>query len=150
MEKEKEIQAFVENFSLIKACVGWSAEEFAKHVGTTRQTINNVENKKYKMSVILYNAMRYALDDEIRTHPEDTKMLQIFLDAFVDNPNDFEKYSKEQRDEIMQKTRLLSPAIQSKTISRKEVSTAWVGLVGAAVVAGAIATITLGAWKNRK
>ena len=48
MITDQEIKCFLDNFQLIKASVGWSSEEFADRVGTTRQTINNLENKKYK------------------------------------------------------------------------------------------------------
>ena len=104
------------------------------------------------MTKVLYAAMRYALDDEIRNQPEETEMLRVFLDAFVDNPNDFEKYTPEQREEIYQKVRLVSPAIKTKSMTRREASKEWVALmVGAAVISGAaIAATSLWALKKHK
>ena len=95
MITEEAKQRFVNNFHLIKASVGWSAEEFAERVGTTRQTINNVQSNKFRLSNILYAAMRYALDEEIRANPKETYILKVILDAFVDNPDDYEKLLNE-------------------------------------------------------
>ena len=148
MINEEAMQRFEDNFSLIRKAVGWSAEEFADRIGATRQAINNIENKKNKLSKIMYSAMRYALDDEITTNPEETEMVKVMIDAFVDHP---EKYSDEQKEEIMNETKLLSSAMKDKNTSRKEVSKQWKKvLISLGVIsATAISAILLGTWRKR-
>ena len=148
MINEEAMQRFEDNFLLIRKAVGWSAEEFADRIGATRQAINNIENKKNRLSKIMYSAMRYALDDEISSHPEETEMVKVILDAFVDNP---EKYTDEQKEEIKNETKLLSSAMKDKNTSRKEVSKQWKKvLIGLGVLTGAaIPAIIIGTWRKK-
>ena len=148
MISEEAMQRFEDNFLLIRKAVGWSAEEFADRIGATRQAINNIENKKNRLSKIMYSAMRYALDDEISSHPEETEMVKVILDAFVDNP---EKYTDEQKEEIKNETKLLSSAMKDKNTSRKEVSKQWKKvLIGLGVLTGAaIPAIIIGTWRKK-
>lgn len=148
MYTDKEIERFEEVFPLIRRTVGWSAEEFGEKIGVSRQTINNLENKKYKLTKTPYIAMRYVLDDEIEKHPDETEMLKVILDSFVDHP---EKYDKEAKDKIYKAANLLSPAIKTKQSSRKEVSNEWKTiLVGLGVITAAtISAILIGTWKKK-
>ena len=152
MVSKTEIENFKKEFPLIKKMVGWSDKEFGDKVGVSRQTINNLENGKYGLTKTLYIAMRYVLDEEINAKPEETKMLKVYLDAFVDHPNNPE-YTPEVKAAMRKKAKLLAPAIEKKTLSREEVSSEWIGaIVGiGAIVAGAIAAIiagSVGAWKK--
>ena len=114
-----EIDRMQERLLLIRTVVGWTAEDFGNRIGVTRQTINNLEKSRIKLSKTQYIAMRSVLDEEIRTYPEETKMLQLILDAFIDHP---EKYSEEERRELLSKANLISPSILTKTMTRKDVS----------------------------
>ena len=148
MVTDQEINRFEEVFPLIRRTVGWSAEEFGEKIGVSRQTINNLENKKYKLTKLLYSAMRYALEAEIQGHPDETEMLKVILDVFVDNPD---KYSKETKDKIYKAANLLSPAIKAKQTNRKEVSSEWkTVLISLGVItATAISAILIGAWRKK-
>ena len=73
-------------FPIIRRETGWSQEEFGERIGVTRQTINNIENKKNNLTKTLYIATRYVLDDVIKKHPSETEMLKLLLDVVVDNP----------------------------------------------------------------
>ena len=148
MINEEEMKRFEDNFLLIRKAVGWSAEEFADRIGATRQAINNIENKKNRLSKIMYSAMRYALDDEIASHPDETEMVKVILDAFVDHP---EKYTDEQKEEIKNEAKLLSSAMKDKDTTRKEVSKQWKKvLISLGVIsATAISAILLGTWRKR-
>ncbi len=151
MITESEKQRFVDNFHLIQASVGWTSEEFANRVGTTRQTINNVQNKKFKVSNILYAAMRYALEEEIRDNPEETEILKVILDAFVDCPNDYDKYPEATRKAMLEKARMLVPAIETKACDRKTISLEWTNAMIniAALTSVAIAAIVIGIWRKK-
>lgn len=143
----KEIQRFQDSLLLIRRTVGWTAEEFGEKIGVTRQTINNLEGKKVPLNKTVYIAMRSVLDNEIKTYPNDTEMLLVILDIFVDNP---EKYSDTQRKELLAKANLMSPAILAKTTSRKTVSQEWLKTAGAILgTAIGIGTITIGAWLTK-
>lgn len=145
---DKEVERFEENFQIIRKSVGWSAEEFGNRIGVTRQTINNIENKKYKLTKSLYLLSRYVLEQEIKTHPDETEILKVILDAFVDHP---EKYNQKTKDKIYQETCLLTPAIKTKNSNRKEVSKEWKAiLVGLSVIASsAIAAIAISSWRKK-
>ena len=53
MVSEEEMKRFEDNFLLIRKAVGWSAEEFGDRIGVTRQAINNLENKKNKLTKMM-------------------------------------------------------------------------------------------------
>lgn len=148
MFTNEEIERFEEIFPLIRRTVGWSAKEFGEKIGVSRQTINNLENKKYKLTRTPYIAMRYVLDDEIEKHPDETEMLKVVLDSFVDHP---EKYDKESKDKIYKAANLLSPAIKAKQSSRKEVSNEWKSILTSlgVITAATISAILIGAWKKK-
>lgn len=151
MVTNEEIERFDEIFPLVRKAVGWSAEEFGDKIGVTRQTISNLENKRIKVSKTTYIAMRFVLDEEMENHPDETEMLKVVLDSFVDNP---EKYTDEQREEIRKKTELLSSAIKTKTITRKEANNEWKVLLALSIMGGSvmgiISSIVLGAWRKKK
>ena len=148
MVTDEEIKRFEEVFPLIRRTVGWSAEEFGERIGVSRQTINNLENKKYKLTKTPYIAMRYVLDTEIEAHPDETEMLKVILDAFVDHP---EKYDKEAKDKIYKEANLLSPAIKTKQSNRKEVSNEWKTILISlgVITATAISAILIGTWRKK-
>lgn len=124
---------------LIRRAVGWSAEEFGERIGVTRQTINNLEtpNPRSTLTKTQYIAMRSVLDVEIHQHPEDTAMLRLILDVFVDHPNN---YDDEERKALLAKANMLTPSILAGTTTRKAVSEE---LTGAAVATGIITTAML-------
>lgn len=151
MITNEEMERFNDIFPLVRKTVGWSAEEFGDKIGVTRQTISNLETKKIKISKTTYIAMRFVLDEEMEKHPDETDMLKVVLDSFVDNPD---KYTDEQREEIRKKADLLASAIKTKTASRKEANNAWKAFLAISVIGGSvmgiISSIVLGAWRNKK
>ena len=149
MTKDKKIVTFQALLPSIRRATGWTAEEFGKKIGVSRQAISNLETGRFNLTKTHYIAMRYVLDEEMDEHPDDTEMLRLLLDALVDNP---EKYSEEEKNQIRQKAELLAPAINKKTGNRKEVSKEMIKIIGAltAIATGAIITsIVLGSWKNK-
>lgn len=131
----EEILRMQENLLLIRRTVGWTAEAFGESIGVTRQTINNIEAGRNKLTKTQYIAMRSVLDAEINQHPDETEMLRLLLDVLVDSP---EKYSSDEIKELVSKANLMSPSILAGTTSRAEVSKEWMkiacGLAGVATV----------------
>ncbi|RJV24828.1 XRE family transcriptional regulator [Coprococcus sp. AF18-48] len=131
----EEILRMQENLLLIRRTVGWTAEAFGERIGVTRQTINNIEAGRNKLTKTQYIAMRSVLDAEINQHPDETEMLRLLLDVLVDSP---EKYSSDEIKELVSKANLMSPSILVGTTSRAEVSKEWMkiacGLAGVATV----------------
>lgn len=123
----EEIQRMQKNLLLIRRAVGWSAEEFGEQIGVTRQTINNIESGRNKLTKTQYIAMRSVLDAETAKHPEGTKMLRVLLDALVDHP---EKYTDHEADELLKQANLMSPSILAGAATRKEVSDEWIKTAG--------------------
>ena len=131
----EEILRMQDHLLLIRRTVGWTAEAFGERIGVTRQTINNIEAGRNKLTKTQYIAMRSVLDAEINQHPDDTEMLRLLLDVLVDSP---EKYSGDEVKELISKANLMSPSILAGTTSRAEVSKEWMkvagGLAGVATV----------------
>ena len=131
----EEIKRMQENLLLLRRTVGWTAEEFGEKIGVTRQTINNIENGRNKLTKTQYIAMRSVLDAEMVQKPEDTEMLKVLLDVFVDHP---ENYSIESRNELLSKANMMAPSILAGTTSRADVSKEWMKVAGAVVGIGAL------------
>lgn len=134
----EEIARMQEHLLLIRRTVGWTAEEFGERIGVTRQTINNIESGRNKLTKTQYIAMRSVLDAEMAQSPDDTKMLRTLLEILVDNPDN---YSKEDRDILLSKANMITPSILSGASTRKEVSKEWVATAGK--IAGGAAALSL-------
>jgi len=154
----EEIIRMQENLLLIRRTVGWTAEDFGERIGVTRQTINNIENGRNKLTKTQYIAMRSVLDAEIAQAPEDTQMLQVLLDVFVDHP---EKYQDKEREQLLSKANLMAPSILAGTASRATVSKEWISvagaIIGSSIALGAllgpiglgVGSVTTGAWLSK-
>ena len=137
----EEIVRMQRHLLLIRRAVGWTAEEFGQRIGVTRQTINNIESGRNRLTKTQYIAMRSVLDAEMLQSPdEDTEMLRLLLDALVDHP---ENYTAEERERVLEKANMLAPSILAGATSRAKVSKQWLKDVGA--LAGLSAGALLGA-----
>ena len=61
MKYEKEREIMKHNLKYIRGYLGLTEEDFAKLLGVTRQTINNIERGKSELSIIYYLAIREIL-----------------------------------------------------------------------------------------
>ncbi|WP_227450742.1 helix-turn-helix domain-containing protein [Clostridioides sp. ES-S-0108-01] len=114
-----EIERLQKYLLLVRRTVGWIAEEFGDRIGVTRQTINNLEAGRNKLNKTQYIAMRSVLDVEMHQYPEETEMLNLILDVFVDHP---ENYDEKEREEFLTKANMVTPSILAGSTSRKDVS----------------------------
>ncbi len=122
-----EIERLQEHLLLVRRTVGWTAEEFGERIGVTRQTINNLEAGRNKLNKTQYIAMRSVLDAEMNQYPEETEMLKLILDVFIDNP---ETYSEEEKEKLLSKANMVAPSILAGSTSRKDVSKEMVAVAG--------------------
>ena len=74
---DREIAKLQDNLLMIRKAGNWSAEEFGKMIGVTKQTISNLENKKTVMNKTQYIAIRAVLDFEISERSDDTSLAYI-------------------------------------------------------------------------
>lgn len=95
---ELEIEKLQKNLSTIREAGGWSAEEFGKMIGVTRQTIWNLENPNEKngtkMTKTQYIAIRAVLDYEMAEHPDNKKLIytvKLFMDSDEISESDAKK-----------------------------------------------------------
>lgn len=125
---------------LVRRTVGWTAEEFGDRIGVTRQTINNLEAGRNKLNKTQYIAMRSVLDVEMHQYPEETEMLKLILDVFIDHP---EKYDEKEKEELLIKANMVTPSILAGATSRKEVSKEMMAVAtGIGLVAAAAPLVT--------
>lgn len=122
-----EIERLQEHLLLIRRTVGWTAEEFGERIGVTRQTINNLEAGRNKLNKTQYIAMRSVLDVEMKQYPEETEMLKLILDVFIDHP---ENYNKEEKEKLLSKANMVTPSILAGSTSRKDVSKEMMAVAG--------------------
>ena len=66
-----EIDNLQKNLKRIRQAGGWSAEEFGKMIGVTKQTIRNLEKGETNMTKIQYIAIRAILDYELEEKADD-------------------------------------------------------------------------------
>ena len=138
-----EIERLQKYLLLVRRTVGWSAEEFGERIGVTRQTINNLEAGRNRLTKTQYIAMRSVLDAEIAAYPDETEMLRLILDVFVDNPD---KYKGEDREKILNQANMVTPSILAGSTSRKDVSKSMMTFAAAmGVMLGALGPIAASA-----
>lgn len=150
----EEITRMQNNLLLIRRVAGWTADDFGERIGVTRQTINNIENGRNKLTKTQYIAMRSVLDAEMIQEPEETEMLKVLLEVLVDHP---EKYAEIKRKELVDKANLMAPSILAGTVSRDVVSKEWIKaagmILGASFLMGSIGvatrTVAVSAWLTK-
>lgn len=133
-----EIERLQEYLLLVRRTVGWTAEEFGERIGVTRQTINNLEAGRNKLNKTQYIAMRSVLDAEMNQYPEETEMLKLILDVFVDHP---EKYNKGDKEKLLGKANMVTPSILAGSTSRKDVSKEMMAVAGGIGILAAATTL---------
>ena len=117
------------NLVLLRNCAGWTASDFGRKLGVSRQTVGTFENRGNTLSVMQYLAIHKVFDDEIvgSNDPEDC-ILGILMDSLVDHP---ERYPEGVRDEIRTNAGLFAPSIMKKPQDRGRVSRAMSALLEA-------------------
>lgn len=81
---ELEILKLQDSLPVIRQAGGWTAEEFGKMIGVTKQTISNLETKKTVMSKTQYIAIRAVLDYEVSKHSDDLLLASV-IDFCLEN-----------------------------------------------------------------
>ena len=80
-----EIDIFKRNLFWIRWLIGWTSEELGRQIGLTRQTITAIEtDPNYRLTRVYYYAMRYVIDDKIRSYPPEyiEKYNQLLTEVF--------------------------------------------------------------------
>ncbi len=118
-----EIEVLQKYLLFFRKMLGWNAQKLGEAVGVTRQTINNIESGKNKLSQTLYLALIFIFKEEISKSYSETKMFGCVLDILVLHP---EYYLQSQQEQALHSATLLVPAISASGVSRKDVSEEWV------------------------
>lgn len=76
-------QALIENFQTsmraIRLLMGYSIIELAEYIGVTRQTINNLETGKSKMSTVQFLSLAAVVDNHIATNGDAYQTIETIL-----------------------------------------------------------------------
>ena len=75
-----EIYKLQHNLPSLRRLAGWTAEDLAKKVGVTKQTISNLETGRTSMNKMQYIALRSILDYEARANQNLAKAIPLVLD----------------------------------------------------------------------
>lgn len=85
MPNQRERQLMIENFQdslrLVRHLMEFGVEEFAEAIGVTRQTVNNLETKKTKMSATQYIAIAALVDNYFARNERMLSALKAILDS---------------------------------------------------------------------
>lgn len=126
MNNSIEINKLQRNLPSLRKLAGWTAEDLARKVGVTKQTISNLETGRTSMNKMQYIALRSILDYEARSNQNLAKALPLVLD---DRDATAEEH-KANEDLVKTVAAATSAGVASAALSM---------LLGAA-------TITLGTW----
>lgn len=85
---ERAISLLQENLSVIRKVAGWTTEDMGNRIGVTKQTISNIENKKTKLTLTQYIAIRAVLDYEIQSTPENVALAKV-VDVLLNKDGEF-------------------------------------------------------------
>ena len=118
----EEISRMQKNLLLIRRLAGWSAKEFGNRIGVTRQTINNIESGRSKLTKTQYIAMRYVLDAEMKESPDNTAILKDVLETIIDNPDE---YNDEYLESFLLKANIIASAITLGMITKEAAMIEW-------------------------
>lgn len=91
MDESKRIENMQKHLSVIRSVAGWSAERLGQEIGVTRQTVNNLERGKSKMTKTQYLALRAVFNHEAIV--SDNSALPQVINSLVDDPIDDEEES---------------------------------------------------------
>lgn len=77
--RQKMIDAMQLSLKQIRQVLGFGVQEFGDLMGLTRQTINNIETQKNKMSSIQYMAVCAVIDNYVKDKPELLPIISTIL-----------------------------------------------------------------------
>ena len=83
--REKMITTMQTSLKQIRQVLGFGVQEFSELIGLSRQTINNLETQKNKMSSTQYIAICAVIDYYIKDKPE---LLKVILSILSSNKDD--------------------------------------------------------------
>lgn len=103
---ERAISLLQQNLSVIRKVAGWTTEDLGNRIGVTKQTISNIENKKTKLTLTQYIAIRAVLDYEIQSSPDNVALAQV-VDILLNKDGEF---SDEEEKKISDAVEIISSA----------------------------------------
>lgn len=77
--RQRMVEGMQTSLKQIRQVLGFGVQEFGDLIGLTRQTINNLETKKNKMSSIQYIAVCAVIDNYVKDKPELLPILSTIL-----------------------------------------------------------------------
>ena len=89
MERNEKVTIMQHNLLHIRKSLKLSAKEFGELIGVTRQTINNIEYGRNKLTITQYLAIMYVLDNEIfpNLSEDETQIIHKLLECKVTEQN---------------------------------------------------------------
>ena len=82
------IENFQDSLRLVRHLMNFGVEDFAEAIGVTRQTVNNLETKKSKLSATQYIAIAALTDSYFANHAELLPKLKAIIDSDGQNYGD--------------------------------------------------------------
>lgn len=127
---ELKIERLQNNLLPIRKIIGWTTEDLANRIGVTKQTISNLENKKSKMTLTQYIAIRAILDYEAQTNEDMKEILPGIMQNLLDN----DELSKEEEGKISS-TLIQIAGVAAAGVTGASLISASTGLFAAANIA---------------
>lgn len=87
-KQDPAVKTLQQNLETIRKVAGWSAEELGTKIGTSKQTIRNLETGKNLLSKTQYIAIRAVLDYKIASNDPESDALRRVVSAILDSEDD--------------------------------------------------------------
>ena len=129
---EHAISLLQQNLSVIRKVAGWTTEDLGNRIGVTKQTISNIENKKTKLTLTQYIAIRAVLDYEIQSSPDNVALAQV-VDILLNKDGEF---SDEEEKKISDAVEIISSAAVggAGTAALAATTAALLGTIGVPII----------------
>lgn len=117
-----DIKEFQNSIKLLRSLAGWTAEELGEKIGSTRQTINNLEGNKTSLTKTMYIALKSAFTDEVTNNSINCSMLKSVFELIIYTPTSI---SPLDRENLITDAKMLTASMSSGYFSKDYITNEW-------------------------
>lgn len=105
------MQIMQDNLCELRKIAGWTAEKLANKLGTTKQSVSNIETQKVKLTRMQYIAIRAIFECEISIQKDNPALRKLIWLLFENPINVYIKHSAEIRTALISIAAIASAGI---------------------------------------
>ena len=116
------MQIMQDNLCELRKIAGWTAEKLANKLGTTKQSVSNIETGKVKLTRIQYIAIRAIFECEVVNQSDNAALRKLMWLLFENPVNVYIKYANEIRTAMVSIAAIASAGISGIQLYSSTVS----------------------------